>query len=108
MSGPEKFAFRFFSDARPSLLSIMWAMDRADYTQGDCYVVVRPTETVTRDVAGGATAMTVEQIRAYVAAKPGLLGELIHDCLGIIVVDDKQRVELFAEPIRVRNHHPAP
>lgn len=45
--------------------------------------------------------MTLEEVRAYVAAHPCVLGSMIHDCRGIIVSDE---VIVFENPVQVRNH----
>ncbi|HTK60640.1 MAG TPA: hypothetical protein VL283_05570 [Candidatus Baltobacteraceae bacterium] len=98
----EAFHFQFSSR---DVLAISWASDRPDYVAGDCYVVaVGTTYRQLERHRFCLTAMTIDRIRAYVAERPQALGSQIHDCLGIILIDDNYRVVPFPEPVQVRNH----
>ena len=83
---------------------IQWAFAASDYEPGDCLVVVDPAGTecdVDWISPGYLDPMTLEEIRAYIAADTRVLGFLIHDCRGIVL--DGEMI-LFDNPVQVRNH----
>ena len=84
------------------IVLIRWAFDLPNYEAGDCVVVVDPEGAEAVGFCSGSfEPMTLEEIRAFVAADTSVLGSLIHDCHGVIL--DNEMI-LFEHPIVVRNH----
>lgn len=101
----ERFRLKFFvSDG--SFVQINWARGR-DRVSGDCYVSTIKESSDPKVVHPHAPhdqryspPMTLDEIRAYVAARPEMLGSQIHDCIGVELMED-ELPHVFAEPIRV-------
>lgn len=106
----EQYRLQLF-DPAGTCFAINWAnvYDR-HFKQGDCVVRAIRAET---DVDAHnrehlqqqryTRPMTLDEARAYISARTGALGKLIHDCVGLVLEDAENRLALFVLPITVRS-----
>ena len=104
----ERFRLQYFSRFR-NVLAINWAFHNDGYVSGDCYVraIISETYFAENNNPLYTEPMTLAEARVFISEKKELLGDMIHDCIGLQLEDNLignvPKNIIFPEPVTIRN-----
>lgn len=100
----ERFRLQYYGRDR-DFLAITWAFDHEGYVPGNCYVRAIRSETdfAEHDDFPYTEPMTLAEARVIIYENKGMLGSMIHDCIGLKLEDTLKGSVIFLEPITIRN-----